>query len=102
LLYKGLSSGKCPLYWLLVIICEVLTLGMANNTNQKINALLDALNSDEDIGLIIQALGDPVREMRDTAYWLLTEIKNEADKQALRLYPYVQMQLLHLIYTQVD
>jgi WD40 repeat protein len=68
-----------------------------NNVNQKVNALLDALNSDEGISLIIQALGDPVREVRDTAYWLLTEIKNEAAKQALRLYPYAQMQLLHII-----
>lgn len=70
---------------------------MANNINQKVNALLDALNSDEGISLIIQALGDPVREVRDTAYWLLTETKNEVAKQALRRYPYAQMQLLHII-----
>lgn len=70
---------------------------MANNVNQKVNALLDVLNSDEGISLLIQALGDSVREVRETAHWLLTESQNEAAEQALRRYPYAQMQLLHTI-----
>lgn len=63
----------------------------------RIDALLDAFDSDEGIDLIIKALADPVREIREVAYWLLTESKNEAAKQALRSYPYAQMQLLHTI-----
>jgi hypothetical protein len=74
-----------------------LKLGVADNVNQKVNALLNALNSDEGINVIIQALRDPVREVRNTAYWLLTETKNEAATKALRCYPYAQMQLLHII-----
>ena len=70
---------------------------MTSNINQKVNALLNAFDSDESIGSIVDALGDPVREIRETAYWLLTETKNEAAKQALRSYPYAQMQLLHAI-----
>ena len=72
---------------------------MTNNVNQKINALLDAFPSDtENIDLIVQALREPVREIRETAYWLLTEIKLEAAKQALRNYlPYAQMHCLHKI-----
>ena len=70
---------------------------MTHSVTQKINALLDAFDSDEGIDLIIQALGDPVREVRETAHWLLTETQNEAADQALRRYPYVQMQLLHTI-----
>jgi hypothetical protein len=70
---------------------------MIDRVNPKINALLDALDSDEGIHLIIQALHDPAREVREAAYWLLTESQNEAAKQALRSYPYAQMQLLHTI-----
>ncbi|MGI0489416.1 WD40 repeat domain-containing protein [Pantanalinema rosaneae CENA516] len=70
---------------------------MANNVNQKVNALLDVLNSDEGISLLIQALGDSIREVRETAHWLLTETQSEAVNQALRFYPYAQMQLLHTI-----
>lgn len=70
---------------------------MSNDVTAKIDALLDAFNSDEGINLIIQALGDPVREVRDTARWLLTETTSEAAEQALRSCPYAQMQLLHTI-----
>jgi WD40 repeat protein len=70
---------------------------MDSNVNQKINALLDAFDSDEGIESIVQALGDSVREVRETAYWLLTETKTQATEQALRSYPYSQMQLLHTI-----
>lgn len=71
---------------------------MTSNINRKINALLDAFGSDQGIDLLIQALGEPVREVREVAYWLLTEIKEETAKQALRNYlPYAQMQCLHTI-----
>lgn len=70
---------------------------MSNNVTQKINALLDAFDSDEGINLLIQALGDPVREIRETARWLLSETQNEEAEQALRQYPYAQMQHLYTI-----
>jgi WD40 repeat protein len=70
---------------------------VSNNVTQKINALLDAFDSDEGIDLIIQALSDPVREVRETACWLLTETNRETAEQALRCYPYAQMQHLHTI-----
>ncbi|GAB4386792.1 MAG: hypothetical protein Kow00121_54130 [Elainellaceae cyanobacterium] len=70
---------------------------MSNDVTPKIDALLDAFDSDGGIDLIIQALGDPVREVRETARWLLTETSSEAAEQALRQFPYAQMQLLHTI-----
>lgn len=70
---------------------------MSNDVTPKINALLDAFDSNEGISLLIQALADPVREVRETARWLLAETNSEAAKQALRNYPYAQMQLLHTI-----
>jgi hypothetical protein len=70
---------------------------VSNDVTPKIDALLDAFDSDEGINLMIQALGDPVREVRETAHWLLTETNSEAAEQALRSYPYAQMQLLHTI-----
>jgi WD40 repeat protein len=68
-----------------------------SDVNQKINTLLDAFDSGKDIELIVQALGDSVREVREAAYWLLTETKTQATEQALRRYLYSQMQLLHTI-----
>lgn len=70
---------------------------MSNDVTAKINALLDAFDSNEGIDLIVQALGDPVREVRETARWLLKETTSEIAEQALRQYPYAQMQLLHTI-----
>ncbi|UBF28680.1 hypothetical protein K9N68_12865 [Kovacikia minuta CCNUW1] len=70
---------------------------MSNDVTPKIDALLDVFDSDEGIDLIIQALGDPVRQVRETARWLLQETNSEASEQALRNYPYAQMQLLHTI-----
>jgi WD40 repeat protein len=70
---------------------------MASDVNQKINNLLDAFDSGEGIESIVQALGDSVREVRETAYWLLTETKTQATDEVLRIYPYSQMQLLHTI-----
>jgi HEAT repeat protein len=64
---------------------------VTSDVNRKIDALLDAFESNtEGTNSIVQALSDPVREVRETAYWLLEEIKEEAAKQALRNYlPYV-------------
>ncbi len=70
---------------------------MAIDVNRRINILLDAFDSGEGIESLVQALGDSVCEVRETAYWLLTETKTHAAEQALRSYPYAQMQLLHTI-----
>ena len=72
---------------------------MTDRIARKINTLLDAFESNtEGIDLIVQALGEPVREVREAAYWLLTEIQEESAKAALRNYlPYTRMQGLHRI-----
>jgi WD40 repeat protein len=72
---------------------------MTSNINRKIDALLDAFeSSDKGIDLIAQALNEPVREVREVAYWLLTEINEETAKQELRNYLlYARMQCLHTI-----
>lgn len=68
-------------------------------TEQKIDALLDAFEYGQaGLDLIIHALEDKSRQVRDAAYWLVTESTAEIAKQALWNYlPYAQMQCLHLI-----
>ena len=63
---------------------------------QRIDALLDAFeNGISGLQLIIQALDDPARSVRETAQWLLTESQCEQAKQALWDYlPYQYMQPL--------
>lgn len=56
-------------------------------TEQKIDALLDAFEYGQaGLELIIQALEDKSKEVRDAAYWLLTESTLEISKQALWSY----------------
>jgi hypothetical protein len=80
-------------------MCETLKSNMTSNINRKIDALLDAFeSSDKGIDLIVQSLNEPVREVREVAYWLLTEINEETAKQELRNYLlYARMQCLHTI-----
>jgi WD40 repeat protein len=71
---------------------------VTRNLEEKIDALLNAFESDEGTNLLIQALNESAREIREVAYWLLTETSRASAKQALRNYlPYGQMQCLHTI-----
>jgi WD40 repeat protein len=68
------------------------------NITQQIDTLLNAFESDEDVYLLTQALSESAREVREVAYWLLTETTKASAKQALRDYlPYAEMQCLHTI-----
>lgn len=69
---------------------------ISNNERQRIDALLDAFEQGESgLELIIQALDDPARSVRETTQWLLTESQSEQAKQALWDYlPYQYMQPL--------
>ena len=66
---------------------------------QKIDGLLDAFEYGQaGLELMKKALDDPSREVREAAYWLLTESKTETAKQALYNYlPYKRMQCLYTI-----
>lgn len=66
---------------------------------QKIDALLDAFDCGQaGLELIIQALSDKSRDVRDAAYWLLTQSTAEIAAQALWNHlPYARMQCLHTI-----
>jgi WD40 repeat protein len=66
---------------------------------QKIDALLDAFEYGQaGLELIKKALDNPLREVREVAYWLLTESTAETAKQALHNYlPYKRMRCLYTI-----
>jgi hypothetical protein len=69
--------------------------------NSRIDALFDAFESAKDMDLLIQALSDHTREVREVARWLLSEIQAEESRQSLRDYlPYRKMRRLHRIQGQ--
>ncbi len=72
----------------------------SNLIEEKIDALLDAVDcGDEGIKLVALMLNNSVREVRESAFILLTEIDNETTKNAI-IYnhlPFSQMQCIHLI-----
>ena len=71
----------------------------SDNPEQKIDTLLDAWEYGvAGIELVINALEDSVREVRQSALLLLLESETEIAKQALQNYlPFAQMQCLHTI-----
>lgn len=71
---------------------------MADTVDSKVDALLYAFESGEGIDLLVQSLRDSSREVREFAYWLLTETQTEFSRRALRNYlPYPEMLCLHAI-----
>ena len=71
----------------------------SDNPEQKIDALLDVWEYGvAGIELVINALQDRDRKVRQSAHLLLSESKTEIAKQALQNYlPFAQMQCLHTI-----
>lgn len=71
----------------------------SNNPEERIDALLDAWeHHTAGIDLVIKALSDSVREVRQSAWLLLLESEAEIAKQALWNYlPFAQMRCLHTI-----
>lgn len=72
---------------------------ISKDPEQRIDALLDAWEyGTAGIELVIAALEDPVRKVRQSALLLLSESETEIAKQALWNYlPFRQMQCLHTI-----
>ncbi|MBN3872510.1 WD40 repeat domain-containing protein [Nostoc sp. JL33] len=69
------------------------------STKQKIDALLEAFQyGDKGIDLVIQALGDGVREVRESALLLLSYSSEATTEQAILNYlPFAKMQCLHTL-----
>ncbi len=66
--------------------------------NRRLDALIYAFESGEDIDLLIEALSAQSREVRELGRWLLSETQLEEARQALRAYlPYSRMKCLHEI-----
>jgi hypothetical protein len=63
---------------------------------QKLDALLDALQYGEaGIRLIVQALSDRSREVRQSAFLLLSDDKGTVSQRTWNHLPFSQMQCLH-------
>lgn len=82
---------------------DTAVLGGLSGVEQRLiradEALFEAFHYGEaGLGLIIQALENESREIRDIAYFLLTQSPSEMAKQALWNYlPYKQMKCLHTL-----
>ncbi|BAS54542.1 WD-40 repeat protein [Leptolyngbya boryana NIES-2135] len=87
------GQNETPVYFV-----KLQNLSVTCNVEQQIDALLNAFESDEGIALLTQALNESAREVREVAYWLLTETNEVSAKQVLRNYlPYARMLCLHTI-----
>jgi WD40 repeat protein len=66
--------------------------------DSRIDDLISAFESGEDISLLVQALSDRTREVREFARWLLSESQLEVARKSLRDYlPYSRMACLHKV-----
>ncbi|MEH1895272.1 MAG: hypothetical protein V7K94_08210 [Nostoc sp.] len=70
-----------------------------NSTKEKVDALLDAFQYEQPgIELIIKALNDRTREVRQSAFLLLSDCHNDLARQAIWNYlPFKKMQCLHTL-----
>lgn len=71
----------------------------SNSTKEKVDALLDAFEyGQQGIELITQALNDRTREVRQSAFLLLSDCHEDIARQAVLNYlPFRQMQCLHTL-----